>query len=119
MNIIEVIEKEKRNLLSMTMDDAFDCIDEALDRIKTAVDKPRVMKRWGVDGVPKEPGKYWIVKENSAWWLANENGRVLLRHLNNKAINTQWYTESGTTPDSRLTHWLELEPTPVLPKEDA
>jgi hypothetical protein len=110
MNLQEVIERERWDAKGVvivkkgkaTRRVGIEEIEEhnkSLDRIAEAAKKPRVMKRWTEDCKPEKEGVYWINKEG------------LLISVDNKTI------KSGLFRGHRITHWLEVEPQPILPED--
>jgi hypothetical protein len=65
----------------------------------TTTQTPRVMKRWAPDCKPEKEGLYWINKEG------------LLISVDHRTI------KSGLFRGHRITHWLEVEPQPILPED--
>ena len=74
---------------------------EELANLKSKEDKGRVMKRWTSESHPEVPDVYWI---------ADADGYIDLIKVTDDAIK---YNKGDT-----YTHWLELEPTPILPDAD-
>jgi hypothetical protein len=104
-NLMDVIE-EQRSLISsynlmneITSSD----VDVVLDRIAEAAKQPRVMKPWTGDCRPVKSGLYWI--------KGLECEKVFSKML------TVMEIQDGVAyciPNMRITHWLELEPTPII-----
>jgi hypothetical protein len=69
-------------------------IEELIKRSKS----PRVMKRWTDDCKPEYPGMFW---------LRDLDGGIYVNYVSIHMIESYGV--------SLLTHWLELEPNPVLP----
>lgn len=69
----------------------------------------RVMKRWGVDGVPEEPGMYWVRVS-----VSDDETACLIR-----LWISQGEIDSGVSSLGRakFTHYLEVEQAPILPKD--
>ena len=63
--------------------------------------EPRVMKRWTDDYKPQHIGYYWLCDD--------ENG-IQMSYL------SQW--QLSMLVKTKYTHWLELEPAPILPESD-
>ena len=112
MNLIEVIDSERPSIYSyMSVND----FSDALERISEAASNPRVMKRWADDCKPINPGLYYVCKDG---------GFVFIDELSEKNIVEGCEFRFSPMADSdvntgQYTHWLELEPTPVLPEERA
>lgn len=63
--------------------------------------EPRIMKRWTNNCKPEEEGKYWVE-------LAYMKPTVM--YLTTINIESQW------VGNLKIESWLELEPTPIIPK---
>lgn len=74
---------------------------DELKRLKAKEGERRVMKIWTSESHPKEPDMYWI---------ADADGYVDITYVSKDAIKFN----KGNV----YTHWLELEPTPILPNAD-
>jgi hypothetical protein len=72
--------------------------NDALDRIAEVAQQPRVMKLWTEDCKPINNGYYWI----------RDNGGIRTCFLSKGQLCRPY-------KDLDYTHWLELEPTPILP----
>lgn len=112
MNILEAIERERWNEKLGTIN-AINAVlhNDALDRITEAASKPRVMKRWGADEVPEKSGWYWYVHDP----IRPER---VPRYYDHKT--GEWYIAENPSIDEPVGgayYWIELEPTPVLPKD--
>ena len=97
--LMEVIENERWPETSCSYD--LDGHNEAINRIAEAAQKPRVMKVWSKDCKPE--------KDDVAW-LKIVYHRVVDLYFISKSIQ-----EKGIIRGEKITHWLELEPTPILP----
>ena len=68
--------------------------------------EPRVMKRWTDDCKPNKAGQYWV----------NIKGGKVEVDYYCRSFDQKWYWWKN--PKREVTHWLELEPPPILPEDD-
>ena len=117
MNLIETIEREKwprttyydEHLCSWPILIAHNA---AILRILDAVSQPRAMKPWTDDCKPElnehddDYTKYWIKVETPTNYISIPISKVRL--YNDNIIE-------NSCAGRQITHWLELETTPILP----
>ena len=106
--LLKVLEQERWPQTSCRYDvdghnEAIDRIAEAIDRIAEAAKKPRVMKRWVDECKPEK---------NKVAWLKIDYNRDVDVYFISKSMQ-----ETGVFLGGKITHWLELEQTPILPED--
>lgn len=111
MSLQEVIDREKWGAIIQNKT----AHNESLDRIAEAAKKPRVMKRITEGCEPEKDGWYWAFKEG---WLnpVPSYAEVILNGVDRVLWSDSEggeYCDEEYEPD----FWLELEPTPILPKD--
>lgn len=106
-SLLKVIEREKKNMEGRfcnvpSVNNVISLACSGFVRIAQAAQKPRVMKVWTDDCKPEKAGLYWI-KE-----LGCE--KIFAKMLTDMEI------QDGVAyclPNRRISHWLEVEPTPI------
>lgn len=100
MSILDAIDRERWKTGTKDYLKTVDDHNESLDRIAEAAQKPRVMKQWTDDCKPNDTGECYVY--------------TILRGVHRHYI-IQRELACGFEGYDKITHWLELEPTPVLP----
>lgn len=78
-------------------------VRRTIQQCEELTNKPRVMRRWTDECKPEKEGRYWV-----RYGICDTYPALL------SARSIELGVIANGVP---FTHWLELEPTPILPKE--